>query len=51
VVAAKEMDRSGAGLLVLGRRGREQKQEPEQKQSGRAAQEERAPDATSAGER
>jgi hypothetical protein len=45
------MDRWGAGLLVLSRRGREQQHETKQKQSGSAAQQERAPDADSAGER
>jgi hypothetical protein len=45
------MDRWGTGLLVLSRRGREQEQETEQKQGGSAAQQERALDADSAGER
>jgi hypothetical protein len=44
------MDGWGAGLLVLSRFRCEQEQETEQKQSGSAAQHERAPDADSAGE-
>jgi hypothetical protein len=37
-------------LLVFSRRGCEQEQETEQKEGGSAAQQERAPDADSAGE-
>ncbi len=41
------MDRPEAGLLVLSLRWREQKKEPEQKQSGCTAHQERTPDAAS----